>query len=415
VRGPAGSRTPPKVILHVGEPKTGTTFVQQVLWRNRAQLAAQGVVLPGHHPQDHFRAAQDVRGIARVDNDPAADWAGDWDILARQAQQAPRVAVISHELLCAAEPEQADRAVQSLHPAEVHLVLSVRDVATLLPAEWQETVKHRNERGWEDWLQHVIDRESDALDRRKWMYWKVHSTMEILAMWSRRLPPEQVHVIMMPPHGSPSGLLWERFAGLLEIDPGSVDITRARPNSSLGMAETEFLRRLNKALPDEIPNWFYMRNIKEPIAHGTLAARPRGPRLVLPPDRGNWVRAQADALIKDLTESGYDLIGDVSELLPPVITDPALSPGDQPAELMLDAAVDAAAALVVHQFHRAQPAAKPQPDRGPRGLVGRVESTVAASPRLKRTLRELSRFRAMRVMRIAAWRAMNWTQARRQS
>ena len=38
---------------------------------------------------------------------------------------------------------QADRAVRSLFPAEVHVVLTVRDFATLLPAEWQEKVKCR--------------------------------------------------------------------------------------------------------------------------------------------------------------------------------------------------------------------------------------------------------------------------------
>ena len=59
------------VYLHIGEPKTGTTFVQQVMWRNRAALAAQGVVLPGHHPQDHFRASQDLRGIEKLPSDPA--------------------------------------------------------------------------------------------------------------------------------------------------------------------------------------------------------------------------------------------------------------------------------------------------------------------------------------------------------
>ena len=41
------------MFLHIGEPKTGTTFLQQVMWPNRAELAAQGVVLPGHHGQDH--------------------------------------------------------------------------------------------------------------------------------------------------------------------------------------------------------------------------------------------------------------------------------------------------------------------------------------------------------------------------
>src|SRR5690348_8216275 len=134
----------PRVFLHIGEPKTGTTFLQQIMWGNRAELAAHGVVLPGHHPQDHFRASQDLRGVEKLPGDPAGSWTGEWEILARQAAQAPHTAVISHELFSAADSEQAGRALGSLQPAEVHVVLTVRDMTTLLPAEWQETVKHRN-------------------------------------------------------------------------------------------------------------------------------------------------------------------------------------------------------------------------------------------------------------------------------
>src|SRR5258707_10546690 len=173
---PAGGASPaaeppstgPRIFLHIGEPKTGTTSLQQIMWRSRSELAARGVVLPGHHPQDHFRASQDLRGIAKLASDPAGSWAGEWEILARQAQQAPKVAVISHELFSAADAEQAGRAVRSLLPGEVHVVLTVRDMATLLPAEWQETLKPRNNRGFHDWLQDAIDRESRSGDRRHW-------------------------------------------------------------------------------------------------------------------------------------------------------------------------------------------------------------------------------------------------------
>jgi hypothetical protein len=404
----------PKVFLHIGEPKTGTTFLQQVMWRNRSELAARGVVLPGHHPQDHFRASQDLRGIAKLAGDPAGSWTGEWEILARQAQQAGKVAVISHELFSAADAEQADRAVSSLRPAEVHIVLTVRDVATLLPAEWQETVKHRNARGWEDWLGDVIDRESADADRRRWWFWRVHDTLAILDVWSRQLPAEHVHVITTPPPGSASGLLWQRFASLLEIDPAGVDLTRARPNVSLGMAETEFLRRLNQTLPDEVPDWFYMWNVKEAVAHQALADRPRGGRLVLPASRDAWAKGRAEELIAALGDSGYDVIGDLDELRPPPVTGPYAGPADQPAERVLDAAVTAAAALVVNQYRKAYPAAKPQPGAGrPPGLAGRVEATVASSPRLKRTVRELSsRFPAVRRLRIAAWRALERGRAR---
>jgi hypothetical protein len=407
---PAGRR--PKVILHIGEPKTGTTFLQQVMWRNRDALAAQGVVLPGHHPQDHFRASQDLRGIQKLPSDPAGSWTGEWDILARQARQARRVAVISHELFSAADAQQAEHAVESLQPAEVHIVVTVRDMASLLPAEWQETVKHRNDRGWEDWLADVIDREAPSADRREWWFWRVHDTLAILGIWSRFVPADRVHVITTAPRGSDAGLLWQRFASLLDIDPGSVDITRARANTSLGLPEIEFLRRLNGELSAEVPDWFYMWNVKEALAHQTLAARPASGRLVLPEERNGWAKEHADFLISGLRESGYDIVGSLDDLVPQPAVHSGLGPAEQPADLVLDAAVQAAAALVLNQFRKAQPAVKPQGGLG--SLAERVESTVASSDRLKRTVRELSsRHSSVRRLRILAWRVLERSRARK--
>jgi hypothetical protein len=403
-----------RVFLHIGEPKTGTTFIQQVLWGNRAELAAQGVVLPGHHPQDHFRASQDLRGIEKLASDPAGAWAGEWEILASQAKQPGKTAVISHELFSAADSEQAASAVRSLQPAQVHIVLTVRDMATLLPAEWQETIKHRNTRSWEDWLGDVIDRESVDADRRQWWFWRVHDTLAILRLWAEHVPPERIHVVTNPPRGSAAGLLWERFASLLGIDPGCADLSRARPNASLGMAETEFLRRMNQALPgtDVVPDWFYMWNVKETVAHRALADRPRGGRLILPADRDAWAKEQAETLIGGLRTSGYGIAGDLGDLRPPQVTQPPASPSDQPAEAILDAAVLASAALVVNQYQHEYPAARPKEGRS-RGLAGRIEAAAAASPRLKRTVREFSsRYPVVRRLRVLAWRAMEKTRTR---
>jgi hypothetical protein len=406
----------PRVFLHIGEPKTGTTFLQQVMWRNRSELAAQGVVLPGHHPQDHFRASQDLRGIQKLPSDPAGSWTGEWEILARQALQAPQAAVISHELFAAADAEQAGRAVHSLRPAQVHVVITVRDMASLLPAEWQETVKHRNSRSFQDWLSDVIDTESADPDRRQWWFWRVHDTMAILRLWAGHVPPERVHVITVPPPGAPQALLWERFASLIGADPDSVDLTRARPNVSLGLPEIEFLRRLNEALPEEVPDWFYMWNVKEAVAHQALAARPRVGRLTLPASRDAWAKEHAGILAAALAGSGYDVIGDTGELIPQPATGLSADPAAQPAGQVLDAAVDAAAALVVNQYRKAYPAARPQRDPGARGLASRVEATVASSPRLKRTVRELSsRSSAVRRLRIMAWRALERSRARERS
>lgn len=411
-RTPAAAR--PKVFLHVGEPKTGTTFLQQVMWGNRAGLAAQGVALPGHHPQDHYRASQDLRGLEKLPSDPAGSWAGEWEILAGQAKRAPAAAVISHELFSAVDAGQAERAVRSLQPAEVHLILTVRDMATLLPAEWQESVKHRSVRSWDDWLGDVIDRESRDADRRRWWFWCVHDTLAILGTWSRYVPAERVHVIITPPRGSASGLLWERFASVLGVDPARADLSLARPNTSLDVAEIEFLRRLNQALPPDVPDWFYMWRVKEGIAH-RAAPRPGGSRLVLPADRDAWAKEQAEALIAGLGDAGYDLIGDLDELRPRPVTEPGVNPADEPAEQVLAAAVQSTVAMVANQYHQAYPAAGPRAGPGAaRGLARRLESALASRPRVKRAVRELSsRSPAVRRLRVLAWQELERTRARR--
>ena len=413
------------VFVHIGEPKTGTTFLQQVMWGNRDLLAAQGVALPGHHPQDHYRASQDLRGLRMLASDPAGSWAGEWDILAREAVRpgprgpAHRAAVISHELFAAAEPAQAARAVASLAPARVHVVLTVRDIATLLPAEWQESVKHRLNRGWEDWLTDIIDTEAPEPDRRRFWFWRVHDTLEIARLWSQHVPAERVHVITMPRAGAGPGELWQRFAGLAGLDPARADLSQARPNASLGMAETEFLRQLNAALPAEVPDWFYMWTVKEWVAHETLARRPRGARLLLPLERESWAKEHAEAVIAGLRAAGYDLIGDLDELRPrPAAELHPASPSAEPAQDILGAAVQSAAALVANQFSKehggqaSRAAAAGPPAAGLRGIFSRAESAVAASPRLKRAVREASsRSAAVRRLRVLAWQAAERSRA----
>ncbi|HTS95228.1 MAG TPA: hypothetical protein VMI33_01280 [Streptosporangiaceae bacterium] len=450
-RAPGARR--PRVYVHIGEPKTGTTFLQSAMWSNRARLAAQGILLPGYRRQDHNRASRDLREAPRADSDPAERWIGEWDVLVGQALRAPGAAVISDEVLVACNPAQAERAVRSLHAAEVHIILVVRDFATLLPAEWQETVKCRGTAGWDEWLGSVIEHSADA-SRRWTRFWMLHDTMAILDMWSRHLPPDQVHVITMPRQG-PAGELWARFASVLGIDPGRIDLSRAHANSSLGLPEAEFLRRMNLALPEDLPDWFYTRTIKRVLAHDVLDARSRQARLVVPADRAAWAREQADILVGGLRDSKFHIVGDLAELVPPPgagpqtppsadpallsaagpallsaadpalvsaagpgllsAADPALlsaagpglPPGDPPAEQLLDAAVAAAAALA-ERLYRVTCAARPERDRpgGPRQMASQFKWRMLNGPWIKRVLRNSSHVPAVRRLRVVFWRIL---------
>jgi hypothetical protein len=50
------------VYLHVGPVKTGSTYLQSILWNSPDALREQGVLLPADHPNEFFLAANDVQG-----------------------------------------------------------------------------------------------------------------------------------------------------------------------------------------------------------------------------------------------------------------------------------------------------------------------------------------------------------------
>lgn len=405
----------PVVFLHVGEPKSGTTFVQQVMWSNRDELARQGVLLPGAHAQDHFRANQDLREAAQAADDPTGSHVGEWELLVKQALHADRAAVISHELLAAATEEQAARGLASLAEAELHVVMSLRDFESLLPAEWQETVKHRNRLTWEQWVGRVMNRDARTGPGQARWFWRVHDTPEVLRRWTQGVPPERVHVVTMPRPGAPSDLLWRRFASVLGIDPEPFDLAAARSNTSLGLAETEMLRRLNVALgKDGVGTFFYAVNIKERLAHDYLASRSAAARPRMTDEVRSWARDRCELVVRTLREAGYDIVGDLDELLPrpPAAgrTTPELATEELPAEDVLDAAIGSLATVLRNQFKPPPPA--PQESR----LVDIGGTRMPASRRTTKRLRELSnRYPVVARLRVWLWRSTERSRARRNS
>ncbi len=64
-RGSDAASGPQRDFLHIGPPKTGTTYVQSILFGNRRELRQAGVLLPGRATAKHFGAVGDLRGRRR--------------------------------------------------------------------------------------------------------------------------------------------------------------------------------------------------------------------------------------------------------------------------------------------------------------------------------------------------------------
>ena len=92
------------VYVHIGAPKTGTTYLQDRLYLNRSTLDDHGVAYPVGLHRDNFGAALDL--TEKPWGTLGEDMEGRWDALAGRVRRANGHVVISHELFAAATLEQ---------------------------------------------------------------------------------------------------------------------------------------------------------------------------------------------------------------------------------------------------------------------------------------------------------------------
>ncbi len=341
--GPAGK---PTVYFHIGAPKTGTTFLQRILWQNRDALKSAGVLYPGDTFGAHVQAAFDLRETGFAGGrDPLA--AGRWREFVDAAQAWSGPVIFSQELFSPAEPGQIAAAMAALDFADVHLIYTARELSRQIPAAWQEDVKNRFTMRFDEFISEVRDptRNDHWLGQ---MFWRMQDAVEVLARWSGSLPPRRVHIVTVPRRGGAPDELWRRFASVVGIEPGSLDPGPAFQNSSLGAAEATFLRRLNLALDDEVGWPLYNEMVKHHLAQEVLVNRSETIPIRLPPADREWAAERSGVMVDGLRTAGYDVVGSFDDLLPSPSGDDSSSAADEPpVEAQLDVAVEAIAALLL--------------------------------------------------------------------
>jgi hypothetical protein len=332
-----------KVLVHVGAPKTGTSFVQDLLFHNRERLAQTGVLYPAERFDEHFLAALDLMELHWGGLEAQA--VGAWDRLAERVRAWPGTAIVSHEILATASRQQVRRALGSFGDAEVHIMLSARDLVRQIPAEWQENVKHRRTVSYAKFLDRITDPARSG-ELASW-FWGVQEVPDILDRWGSTLPAEHVHLVTVPKPGAPRDLLWQRFASVLGLDPEAFDASSNRSNPSLGVPETALLRRVNRRVNNGVlANEDYRQFVRELLAHRTLSARQDSARLALPPDVRAWAVDLSQTWLDLLAARGYDVVGDLDDLLPDPDPAPFTDPDTPDEAQVADAAVESIVALL---------------------------------------------------------------------
>lgn len=365
-----------RVVLHVGLPKTGTTYLQRILAENRDRLRERGVLHPFLRPGAMFEAAVEIRGSAAKFGLDAAAIRGTWEQLCERARSFDGTTVISHEVLAGATPEQIGAALAPLTGLDVEVIVTARDLGRQATAHWQEELKLGDTTTFagleRDQLRADTGRDAgpDAGGVRP-HFWHAQDFADALRRWTEPLPPQQGHLVVCPAPGAEPSLLWRRFAEAAGIDDTAVPpaaLAAAEPvNRSLGAEDAALVRAVNERVAGRLPVAERHRVVKREWAEGVLAGRPGTP-LRAPAALADVLGPVTERWLAEVVARGHRVHGD------PVDLDPVLADPDEPPP---DRAV----------------AADVDPDAVADGLVARASQgsgTPAADTRGRGALRSLT-------------------------
>lgn len=358
----------PRTFVHIGLQKTGTSYLQSVFWQSTDALGQQGLaMLPGTKRQT-FRVMLATRDRVR----PGVDGPEVTGALSRLRRslaaalaegRADRF-LLTEESLAPATAEQARRLVEHLDGTEVHLVLTVRDLARQVPSVWQQKVTARRRYSYDQYLAAVVDRRRRARD-----FWASQDLPAVLERWGSAVPAERIHVVTVPPAGSDPGLLLERFCAVLGVDRGALDTRVSRRNVSLGLVQTELLRRVNAELGGRLRRREAYRRAGKMYLGKRILSAQQGTPARLPRRLEEWCASVSASHVDAVREGRYDVVGALEDLLPA-----PSSFADDPQRVSEAEVADAAA--------RAIAAMLTSPPKSRRGGPGRrkVPSATPAPP-----------------------------------
>lgn len=226
--------------------KSGTTYLQGALYKNKALLAERGFLVPGARWRNQIEAVLDVKG--RRKHPQGNSVAGAWDRLVAEVDEWDGTALISVELLAPVGPETVERVAKSFTGVTPEIVLSLRDINRQIPSMWQELVQNGVDWTWSDFLTSVNKSRPGSPERRHSgpgkRFWSEQDMVAIARRWAQAGP---LHLVTVPPPGSPATLLLERFGVAMGFDPEGMKSPPPK-NTSLGSATVEVLRGLNAEL-----------------------------------------------------------------------------------------------------------------------------------------------------------------------
>jgi hypothetical protein len=334
------------VLLHVGVHKTGTTAIQAALADAREDLLANGVRYPGKLQAQH-RAALALLGRPWGWNSRGGSVMDrrHFDALVRRAEKHTGRVVISSEFFCEAPEDKAIETIQALGGSDkVTVVVTLRNLGKLLPSSWQQYLKYGLTTDYEKWLEDVFA--NPGASKISPTFWRRHDHGAVVTRWASAVGAKNVNVLVL--EDVDRSAQFHAFAQMLGV-PEDILVSRMNltSNRSMTAAEAELLVRLNKRVKKQMQWTDYVQLVRRGVALQMVESREpdtREPRLITPEWALDAAAKEGAASVTAIRDVGVNVFGNLDALA--VRIPGSVAPESPPAEVPIDAAVEAIVAVI---------------------------------------------------------------------
>lgn len=306
----------PRLIIHAGFHKSGTTALQEAFDAQSEELKAAGIVYPNIGRKAHHRVAWALtqrpwgwnkRGGERTSRKH-------WSDLAKSVNASnAETILISSEFFSELDGDGIRTIFSEIRNRKIQVLFTVRPLVKLLGSSYQQYLKYGIKADYTTWLHSVLDK--PGVSKINPTFWQRHFHGQVVARWVDVLGAQNAAVIIVDE--SKPEFLFDSMNEYLGLPKGFLKAQETGSNRSLTMEEIALLIEINKRFPKE-REWNeyevfirdgYIRRLTDHVKPSADSGKLPTPAWAI--QKGNEVGAQNKA---ELIATGAKIIGDLDSL-----------------------------------------------------------------------------------------------------
>ena len=306
----------PRLIIHAGFHKSGTTALQESFNAQRFELRQSGLIYPDIGRKAHHRIAWALSGRTWGWNKKGGEKTSrkEWTRIAKAINSnKSETILLSSEFFSELSKEEILTIFNDIKGRKIETIFTLRPLVKLLGSSYQQYLKYGITADYVSWLHSVLDKPGES--KINPTFWMRHFHGKVVAKWVEVLGAGNVTVLIVDE--SKPEFLYDSINHYLGLPKDFLKPQKTGSNRSLSLEEIALLLELNRQFPKE-RNWKeyelfirdgYIRRLTDEVKAPSESKKLLTPKWAI--DKGNEIGSQSKG---ELLASGAIIIGDIESL-----------------------------------------------------------------------------------------------------